>query len=52
MYSNTANRIAPQVTFARKPVSVESIWSRYGYTKPIDRLFKGKADGAPDFVPG
>ena len=27
-------RSAPQVTFAKKPVAVESIWKRYGHKNP------------------
>ena len=26
---------APQVTFAKRPVKVESIWKRYGYKNPV-----------------
>ena len=52
MYSTTSNRIAPNVTFAKKPVQTQSIWERYNYVKPIDVLFqKGKKGSVPDFVP-
>ena len=52
MYSNGNDRVAPQVTFARTPVQAVSLWERYDYVKPIDRIFKGSKGGAPvDFVP-
>ena len=50
MYSFTSNRTAPQVTFAKRPIVPVSIWKRFAYIKPIDRLFSQK-DGQPTFVP-
>ncbi len=42
-------RNAPQVTFARKPVKVQSVWERYGYKNPV----RANGDKAPlvSFVP-
>ena len=34
-------RNAPQVTFARRPVKVQSIWERYGYKNPVRKTEKG-----------
>ena len=43
-------RSAPQVTFARRPVKVESVWKRYGYKNPV-RAQKGEKTPLVTFVP-
>ena len=43
-------RNAPQVTFARKPVKVQSVWERYGFKNPA-RSAKGEKTPLVSFVP-
>ena len=49
MYSNRT--LAPQVTFAKRPVKAESIYSRMKYVAPISKKFAGSGQGV-SYVPG
>ena len=50
MYSNST-RLAPQVTYAKRAVKVESIYTRMKYVAPISKKFPGS--GQPvTYVPG
>ena len=50
MYSNST-RLAPQVTYAKKPVKAVSIYTQMKYVSPISKRFPGS--GQPvSYVPG
>ena len=50
MYSNTT-RLAPQVTYAKRPVKAVSVYSLMNYVAPISKKFAGS--GQPvSYVPG
>ena len=50
MYSSVT-RLAPQVTYAKKPVKPVSIYNQMNYVAPISKKFSGSGQGVT-YVPG
>ena len=50
MYSNTTT-LAPQVTYAKKPVPAVSIHKQMNFVAPIAKRFKGTQGKGVTYVP-
>ena len=50
MYSYTTN-LAPQVTFAKRPVKAVSVHTQFNYVAPITKKVKGSNPQIVTYVP-